>query len=212
MRYQTALLLRAHRWAGPVVLYALLLGFVGDEQPLRQGLGWSAAMLIPVVAWLTRSALTLEPDAARSVVAVAGGPHRAHLATLIAPLTGGAVLALAGAAYEIARDQRPDHPAALIRVIVTGLGIALVCLLVGSAAGTLCNPPLVRHPALGIFATMAVVVLALVSDVSPASAALRGSGGTQQSASWLTGLPLLVALALTGVSWLVSTLVAARRG
>jgi hypothetical protein len=29
---------------------------------------------------------------------------------------------------------------------------------------------------------------------------------------WLTGLPLLVALALAGLSWLVSSLLAARRG
>jgi hypothetical protein len=43
---------------GPLLLYATLLAFVGDSQPLRDGLGWSAAMLVPAVAWLTRSALT----------------------------------------------------------------------------------------------------------------------------------------------------------
>jgi hypothetical protein len=43
-------------------------------------------------------------------------------------------------------------------------------------------------------------------------AALRGPGSTPVASDWLTGLPLLVALALVAVSWLAATLLAARRG
>jgi hypothetical protein len=99
-----------------------------------------------------------------------------------------------------------------ITVLVGGLATAAVCLLVGSAVGTLCNPPLGRHPAVALLATIGTAVIALVADVSPADAALRGSGGIPAGAAWLAGLPLLVALGLAGASWRLSTLLAARRG
>jgi hypothetical protein len=212
IRYQAAVLLRAHRWVGPLVLYATLLTFIGDNQPLREGLNWSAAILVPAVAWLTRSALTVEPAPARACVAAAGGPRRAHLAALVTAFGGGVILAVAGAGYELARCERPAGLGALVGALAAGLVTAAVCLLVGSAVGTLCNPPLVRHPAIALLATIGSVVIALVADVSPANAALRGAGSVSTAPAWLTGLPLLVALALVAASWLVSTLVAARRG
>lgn len=215
VRYQAALLLRAHRWVGPLIVYAALITFVADggTQPLGQGLAWSAGMLVPAVAWLTRSAVTLEPPAARACLAVTGGPHRAHLAALLAALGCGIVLALGGAAYEIAVSAWPARPGAVAIAVGGGLVSALVCLLVGSAAGAACNPPLVRHPAVGLLATIATVIAALVAGVSPASAALRGGpGGIRQAPHWLAGLPLLVALALCAAAWLASVLLAARRG
>jgi len=87
-----------------------------------------------------------------------------------------------------------------------------VCLLVGSAVGAFCNPPVIRHPAVALLGTIGAVIFALVADVSPANAALRGSGGLRHAPAWLTGLPLLVAVGLAIVAWLVSTLLAARRG
>lgn len=212
IRYQAAVLLRAHRWVGPLLLYATLLTFLGDRQPLRDGLDRSAAMLVPAAAWLTRSALTAEPAAARACTAVAGGPYRAHVAALLTGLGGGVILAFAGVAYELVRCQRPGGASALASALGAGLVTAAVCLLVGSAVATACNPPLVRHPAIGFLSTIGAVVLALVADVSPANAALRGPGSTLVASDWLTGLPLLVALALVAVSWLASTLLAARRG
>jgi hypothetical protein len=213
-RYQIAVLLRGHRWVGPLLLYATLLTFVADgsTQPLREGLNWSAAMLVPAVAWLTRSALTAEPPAARACVAVAGGPHRAHLAALAAALAGGVVLGAAGAGYEVAISKWPPHPSGVVLAVVAGLVGAVICLLVGSAVGALFNPPLVRHAGIGLLGTIGAVIAALVATVSPANAALRGSGGVAQAPGWLTGLPLLVALALVAVTWLTSTRLAARRG
>ena len=72
LRYQAAILLRSHRWIFPLIAYGLLVAVGGEgSTPLAEGLGWSAAMLVPVVALLTRSMLTAEPDAARAVVAAA---------------------------------------------------------------------------------------------------------------------------------------------
>jgi hypothetical protein len=211
IRYQAAVLVRAHRWVGPLLLYAVLITFFADNQPLSQGLGWSAAMLVPAVAWLTRSALTAEPAAARACAAVAGGAYRVHLAALVTALAGGIILAVAGAGYEVVRCQRPAS-SDLAATIAVGVGAAVVCLLVGSAVGAFCNPPVIRHPAVALLGTIGAVIFALVADVSPANAALRGSGGLRHAPAWLTGLPLLVAVGLAIVAWLVSTLLAARRG
>ena len=94
LRYQSAILLRSHRWIFPLIAYGLLMavGAAGSSS-LAETLDWSGAMLVPVVAFLTRGMLTAEPDAARACVFAAAGPVRAQLATLIVPL--GAALSLA---------------------------------------------------------------------------------------------------------------------
>ncbi|MGB6458218.1 MAG: hypothetical protein WBH47_27405, partial [Streptosporangiaceae bacterium] len=67
---------------------------------------------------------------------------------------------------------------------MAGLGTALVCVLVGSAVGALFNPPLIRHPAVALLCTIGAVVVAWVSGISPASAALHSSSAAVQSAAW----------------------------
>ena len=222
IRYQTANLFRSHRWIFPLLLYAVLISVGGGEagmhagpaaaalraQSLASGFDWSAALLVPVVALLTRSMLTAEPAAARACVAAARGPGRAQLATLITAFAGGLVLGLAGAVYEVITLGR-DTP--LPMPFAAGLGKALVCVLVGAAIGTLFNRPLIRHPAAALLSTIAAVVVALVSAISPANAALRGNGAAIQSAAWPTGVPLLAAFALAVASWTVSCWLAGRR-
>lgn len=212
LRYQAAILLRSHRWVFPLIVYVVLLVFVGAgaSEPLRDGLDWSAAMLVPVVALLARSMLTAEPEAARACVAAAAGPARAHVAALLTALGGGVVLALAGACYEVVSDKHVAY-SALPQILGAGLVTAAVCMMVGSAVGALCNPPLVRHPAVALIGTMAAVVFALVADVSPASAALRGNGAAVASPTWPSGVPLLMAAGLLALSWTASALAASRR-
>ena len=66
-------------------------------------------------------------------------------------------------------------------IVGGGLPIALVCLLVGSAVGALCNPPLLRHPAAAMLSTLAAIIFALAAGVSPANAAIART--TAQAAS-----------------------------
>jgi hypothetical protein len=54
-----------------------------------------------VLAFLTRSMLTAEPDASRACVSAATGPVRTQLATLLAALGGGVLLGIAGACFEV---------------------------------------------------------------------------------------------------------------
>jgi hypothetical protein len=232
LRYQTAILLRSHRWIFPLIAYGLLLsvgaasgagtGSAGGT-PLPEGLDWSAAMLVPVVAFLTRSMLTAEPDAARACVAAAAGPVRAQLAALITALGAGVVLGIGGAVLELLTNTSvATHPGPGIgskigasflhpEVLLAGLATAVVCLLVASAVGTLLNPPLLRNPGVSIVLTLAAVVFALASGASPARAALRQAAVASQQPQWPGAIPLLSAVCLAAVVWTISVLAAARR-
>ena len=229
LRYQAAILLRSHRWIFPLIAYGLLIavGAAGSSS-LAETLDWSGAMLVPVTAFLTRAMLTAEPDAARAcVAAAAGGPGRAQVATLIVPLGGGAVLGLAGVAFDVLTAEAAalprgsgglftklsaaaQHPG----IVGGGLLIALVCLLVGSAAGALCNPPLLRHPAAAMLSTLAAIIVALAVDVSPASAAISRNSAQATgplTAHWPGAGPLVGAACLLAVAWGISVAAATRR-
>lgn len=224
LRYQAAIMLRSQRWLFPFLLYAALLaaGATGPT-PLSDGLTWSAAALVPTVALLTRLMLTAEPDAARACVAVAAGPVRAQFAVLVTALFGGMALGLVGSLFELATAEPAsghgsgglagrltstfDHPGTL----AAGLGTTVVCLLIGSAVGALCNPPLLRQQGMALLATSAAVVFALASAVSPASAALRSGGSALHGAHWPGGLPFAAAACLLAVTWAASMLAAAHR-
>jgi hypothetical protein len=220
VRYQIANLFRSHRWILPLISYILLIAVGGTDsgrqvinpavqaQVLANGLDWSAAILVPVVALLTRSMLTAEPPAARACVSAAVGPARAQLATLVTAFGAGVILGLAGACYELATL---GHKTGLLVPFTAGCGKALTCALVGSAAGTLVNRPLIRHQAAALLSTFVAVVIAWVSSISPANAALRGNGAAIQSAAWPAGLPLAVAFGLAAASWIVSCWLAGRR-
>jgi hypothetical protein len=225
-RYQVSLLLRSHRWIPAAVIYIIgVVGLGGVGGPatgqgaaLGQGLSWSALMLVPAVAWLTRSVLTAEPAAARAVAAAAGGVRRAQLSALSAALGFGVALGLAGFAWEIATAgviRSASTNSVMIGATLAHLGhgliASLICLLVGSAIGALCNPPVIASPAASMLTSTAAVVLGLVWSVSPANAAVRaGYGGTQST--WPTGLPVISAVALLVLAWGISARVAARRG
>jgi len=221
LRYQTAILLRSHRWIFPLIAYGLLVAagatspapgsalLAAQSTQLAQGLDWSAAMLVPVVAFLTRSMLTAEPDAARACVAAAAGPARAQLAALLTALGGGIVLGLGGACLTPFITGTAAAAVAHPEIFAAGLLTAAVCLLVGSAVGALCNPPLLRHPGAAMLATLAAAIFALASDVSPASAALRRGGA--RAAQGPGPVPLLAAACLLAVIWGASLYAGARR-
>ena len=227
LRYQTAILLRSHRWIFPLIAYVLLIavGAAGSTS-LAEMLDWSGAMLVPVVAFLTRAMLTAEPDAARACVYAAAGPVRAQLATLLVPLGAGAVAGIVAAAFDVLTAEAAasgpgsglggkataaaHHPG----IVAGGLMIALVCVGVGSAVGALCNPPLLRHPAAAMLSTLAAIILALAAGVSPANAAISHTTAQVASpaaANWPGPAALLGAVILLAAAWGISIMAATRR-
>ncbi|MEE1756538.1 ABC transporter [Streptomyces sp. SP18CS02] len=177
LRYQTALLLRSQRWLPPVLLYAAYLGIgLRPGEPVLGALGYAAAALLPLAAWLVRICLVQEPPAARSVTAAAAGRERAHLAAILA---GTGCAALLGTVTTLVvtslcapvgadRSAAVPVPAAAL----AGLLAAAVCVLSGAAVGALCTRPLLPGRGWSVAATTTAVLLALVAPGSPARAAM----------------------------------------
>ncbi|MGW2179562.1 ABC transporter [Streptomyces sp. NPDC001732] len=179
LRYRVALLVRSQHWLAPVLLYAAFLGIgVQWGQPVLDSLGYAAAGLLPVTAWLVRLCVNQEPPAARTVVAAAAGPARAHLAALLTALGCAGLLGTAGTAIVlvISKPAGADNAVRvpLLPAGVAGLLAAACCALLGAAVGALCTRPLLHRRGWSVVATVAAVLPALVADGSPANSAVTG--------------------------------------
>lgn len=218
IRYQAALLLRSQRWLAPVLLYvAFLVVGVRAGQPVLDSLGYSAAGLLPVAAWLVRICATQEPPAARTVVAAAvGGQPRAHLAALLTALGSAGLLGTAAIAVVllISEPASTDHTVAvpLTSAGLAGLLATACCALLGAAAGALCTRPLLHRRGPSIAATVLAALLALVTSGSPAKYAVTGLvTGSHTGTAHVPVLPLLGAAAVaTAVAALACRLTSVR--
>jgi hypothetical protein len=217
LRYQTALLLRSQRWLPPVILYAAFLGIgVQSGQPILDSLGYTAAALLPVAAWLVRICVTVEPPAARACVAAAAGPGRAHLARLLVALTTSVVLGAAATAVvalisaPVSTDQRTRVP--VLPAAAAGLLAALACALLGTAVGALTNWPVLRSPGRAVPAMLLAALLSAVATGSPAQAAVSGLvAGSQSGTVPVPLLPLAAAAAVAAAATATACALTSRR-
>ncbi|MDF6018100.1 ABC transporter [Streptomyces sp. JH34] len=217
-RYRIALLARSQRWLAPLLLYAAVLG-VGIQagQPLLDSLGYAAAAVLPLSAWLVRLCVTQEPPAARDVAACAVGPSSAHCASLLAGL--GCALALgcagAGTVLLISEPVSTGHTVAvpLLPAALAGLLAVACCALLGAAVGALCARPVVNRHGWSLAATVLGALLVLVTDGSPAKAAVTGLvSGSLTGTVRVPLLPLAGAVAVTVVVAAVTSRLSALRG
>ncbi|WP_328383728.1 ABC transporter [Streptomyces sp. NBC_00400] len=214
LRYQAALLLRSHRWLPPVILYAAWLAVgVQSGNPILNSFGYTAGVLVPVAAWLTRVCVTNEPPAARTCTAAAAGPGRAHLAVVLTSVCATVLLALIGTAVVLllSDPRSADHVAVPVApAALAGLLAALACLLTGTAIGALSNWPVLRSPGWSIPVGMFAALLLLVLGASPANAAVSGLvTGSLHGTITTPWLPLagtvLIAAAATAVACALSS-------
>ncbi|GGY16561.1 ABC transporter [Streptomyces djakartensis] len=217
LRYHAALLLRSQRWLPPFLLYAAFLAVsVRAGQPVLDSLGYAAAALLPVAAWLTRICVTAEPDAARGCVAAAAGPARAHVACLlVAPAASAALgavttLLVTLVSAPVASDHRTPVP--LVPACGAGLLAALSCALLGTAVGALTSRPLLRSRGRAVLALLPATLLSLVATGSPAQAAVQGLvTGSRSGTVPLPLLPLAAAALVTAAALALAGALAARR-
>ncbi|MFB4421179.1 ATP-binding cassette domain-containing protein [Streptomyces sp. QL37] len=217
IRYQAATLARSQRWLAPLLLYAAVLGIgVQAGQPLLDSLGFAAAALLPAAAWFTRLSVTQEPLAARTVTASAVGPSRAHRASLLTGL--GCALALGAAGTGIvllvSAPVGTDHTVAvpLLPAALAGLLAAGCSALLGAAVGALCARPVLHRHGWSLAATVLGALLALVTQGSPARAAVTGLvSGSLTGTVRVPLLPLAGALAVAAVVGAVTSRIAALR-
>ncbi|MDX3231402.1 ABC transporter [Streptomyces sp. ME19-01-6] len=200
LRYQAALLARSQRWVPPVVLYGAFMGIgVMAGQPILDSLGYAAAALLPIAAWLVRVCVSNEPPAARNCAAAATSPARVHLSSVFTGLSAAAGLGVVGALFIalISDPKTSDQRIDISRLDATcaGLLAALSCALLGTAVGALFSRPLLLSTGWGIQATAVASLLVLVVSASPANAAV--SDLVSGSHTGTVTLPLLP-LAMTG--------------
>ncbi|MFC4496401.1 ABC transporter [Streptomyces ovatisporus] len=215
--YHTALLVRSQRWLPPFLLYAAVMGIgVQWGQPLLDGLGYAAAALLPVTAWVVRICLNSEPPAARHCTAAAAGPARVHLAGVLAALLSSCVLGAVGSVYVVAvSDPRSTggHVAVpLLPAAVAGLLAALTCALFGSAIGALCNRPLLSNSGVAVPSSLLAVLLVLVVGGSPANAAVAGLvSGSHEGTVTMPWLPVSASVAVAALATWLACAQAGRR-
>ncbi|MGW0878222.1 ABC transporter [Streptomyces sp. NPDC002671] len=217
LRYQADLLLRSQRWLPPVLLYAAFLAVgVQSGQPVLDSLGYTAAGLLPVAAWLVRICVTGEPPAARACVAAARGPARAHLACLLTALITAALLGVAATLVVtlISDPASNGHRAHVppLSACAAGLLATLACALLGSAVGALTHPPLLRSTGRAVPAMLLAALLSVVVAGSPAQAAVSGLvTGSQSGRVPVPLLPLAGAALFTAAAFAAAGALTARR-
>ncbi|GGZ26291.1 ABC transporter [Streptomyces poonensis] len=217
LRYQAALLLRSQRWLPPVVLYAAALGIgVRSGQPVLDSLGWAAAVLLPVAAWLVRVCTTDEPPAARACAGAATGPGRAHLASLLVALCAAVLLGvLAVGVVTVISDPTSTNrrtPVPLGAASGAGLLAVLACALLGAAVGALTTRPVLRSPGRAVPALLLGALLALVVTGSPARAAVGALvDGSQEGSVPVPVVPVIVAALLAAAATAVACALTTRR-
>ncbi|MFE1310885.1 ABC transporter [Streptomyces sp. NPDC058755] len=217
LRYQADLLLRSQRWLPPVILYVAFLGVgVQSGQPVLDSLGYAAAGLLPVAAWLARICVTAEPDAARACVAAARGPALAHLACLLTALLASAALGVvATLVMTLISDPASNGHRTHVPPLGAGLAgllAALVCALLGSAVGALTNRPVLHSTGRAVPAMLLAALLSMVLAGSPAQAAVSGLvTGSQSGRVPVPLLPLAGAALVTAAAFAAACALTARR-
>ncbi|NUP15491.1 MAG: ABC transporter [Streptomyces sp.] len=217
LRYQAALLARSQRWLPPFILYAAFLGIgVQGGQPILDSLGYTAAALLPVAAWLVRICVTNEPPAARSCVSAAVGPGRAHLAALLVALAAAAALGtLATIAVTLISDPASaDHQMRVPRLPAGAAGLlaTLACALLGTAVGALTAWPVLRSTGRAVPTMLLAALLSVVVTGSPAQAAVSGLvTGSRSGTVPMPVLPLAAAALLTATATAVACALTSRR-
>ncbi|MFH8344081.1 ABC transporter [Streptomyces sp. NPDC018045] len=217
LRYHFTLLLRSHRWLPPGLLYAALLAVgVQSGGPILDSYGVAAFGLLPLAAWLCRICVTNEPPAARSCAAAAAGPGKAHLACVLTGGLAATFLALVGTAYVslVADPHASDHRTAVPVLAAAGAGLsaALVCVLLGTAVGALCNWPVLRRTGWSTVSGLLAAVLLLIAGASPANAAVSGLvTGSADGTITMPWLPLLAGVLIAATAMAVACRLSSRR-
>jgi hypothetical protein len=222
VRYTYARCLISQRWMPPILLFALLVGFLypSGVNTLGGSGAVGAVLLVPFAAWLAIAAINSEDGSQRGITAAAArGYRRARLGTLLAATSCGALLAAFSLAIALVRDPQVWAPAAFESGRV-GETLALSALaqlagvVFGVAIGGLVAKPVVRRAGFSWLAVAAVTVLALVVPGSPFRsmiAVLAGRPGSHDGADWVDLVTALVAACVFATGILVTGLALARR-
>jgi len=207
VRYYATLFAGSQRWLAPALLYgiALAIDSAGGDSA-ADAFAYSAAFLLPVGAWLTRSLLTTEPSESAAMLATLVGPARARLAALTAATGYASACGLIGALVAAVAGAHASTSTTL-----AGLSTELVCVLLGTAAGAVAAPPLIGSTGWGVLVAALLSLGLLIARFSPGDLAIRSltavaNGGTLHYPAYVLPFAIVVAAA----AWAASTAAATR--
>lgn len=207
VRYYLTLFAGSQRWLAPALLYgiALAIDSAGGDRA-SDAFAYSAAFLLPVSAWLTRSMLTTEPPEAVSIVATLVGPARARLTALSAATGYGLLCALIGALVAGVAGS-----GSTTSTTIAGLCTELICVLLGTAAGAMAAPPLVPSTGWGVLLAGLLTLGLLIARFSPADLSIRAlTAVSNGGALHFPFYALPFALVVTAAAWAAATVSATR--
>ncbi|MEV6343343.1 hypothetical protein [Actinoplanes sp. NPDC051851] len=185
--------LRGGRALAPLITVLVILGVLygGGASLAAPAYGYSAVMLFPVLAWLSKVLLDTEPDVQRRLARLTVGPVREAAAGLLAAVVAGAaVCALAMLAPWLVGGIRGPLPGTAEPGVAPGVALGvlahLLALAGGVALGALAGRAVTRRilPGVAVLVTGSVLTIVL---------GLRGS-----IAPWLVPPVMAVARALSG--------------
>jgi ABC-2 type transport system ATP-binding protein len=164
-----ARLLTASQWfAAPALVYLIVLGilYAGQAGPLLPAAAVTAAVLVPVMSWITVLAhLSDGRLMGRAFAAHVGGRGRAHLAAGLATAPFAVAATVVAVGWPAVSQPHPHHGFAglLLKMVVLHLAAALL----GVGVGTLLVPPLVDRAGWRICLAAGLFLILILIPVSP---------------------------------------------
>ncbi|MFI9597274.1 hypothetical protein [Nonomuraea sp. NPDC052265] len=168
--FRLAAYVRSHRVHQALLLTLAMLAIVyGSRAPRGTEaavLADGAVLIIPILAWATRSLLDTEPDRQRELSAITvGGRGREVAAGLVASLAacaGLAAIAL-GWAVLLGLSERPGGD-----VLGAAVVLHVLAVLAGTGLGALTSRAVLRSPAVSIMSLVLGYLVMLLLSASPA--------------------------------------------
>lgn len=155
--------LLAQRWVAPALVYAVTLAatFAAGGDP-RVDLGFGAAALFSVAAWLTVATLNDEDDDHAAITAaIVGGRGRLRLTKLAVAGAAGGVLAAGGLVFAFVRATGS------LSDLAAGTAADLVALSTGLLVGWLCARPFVSRAGTALLLICVATLANLVVPGAP---------------------------------------------
>jgi hypothetical protein len=171
VRMRLAAFVRSGRALAPVIAGVVVLGIIhgGGQSRAAPAYGYSAVILFPVLAWMSKLILDAEPDVQRRLARLSVGRRRELVAGLLAAAVAGLVVCAVG--------MLTPWPFNAIRGPDTGAGVFLgavahlLMLPAAVALGALASRAVTRSIRTGVTVLVSgsvlVVVLGLSGSVAP---------------------------------------------
>jgi hypothetical protein len=165
--------IRSGRALAPIIASLVVLGVIygGGASQAAPAYGYSAVMLFPVLAWMTKLVLDAEPDVQRRLARLTVGPRREAAAGLLAAAVIGLAFCVVAMLapwpfHAIRGPEAGSGEPALATGVVLGILAHLLALPAAVALGAVASRAVTRSVRNGVTVLVAGAVVAVVFGLS----------------------------------------------